>query len=139
MKKHVRMLIIATCVLLASVLVMSTALAASSPFTGAWDSIDSDGSYQTLRIGGGPGDSQHVRYYDFGATVCGLDPVTGDFLYAASARGNLTASGNSLTGSMPVYCQSGPPAFWGNANFAFAYDPGTDTLTDGFGIVWSRN
>ncbi len=107
-------------------------------FIGAWTSTDIDGSSQTLNIGGGRGGNRHVRYYDDGATVCGLDPDTGDFLSAASARGSLSVSGNILSGNLDLYCLTAPRTFAGNFTFTYTYDPSTDTLTDWLGVVWSR-
>ncbi len=69
----------------------SSAGAPPDPYVGAWESIDIDGSYQTLSIGlgaardpsgdpsGVPPDpmrplaSHQVVYFDHGATVCGGD------------------------------------------------------------------
>jgi len=68
-KKSVPMLAVAASLLMAAVLVVGAA-AAPDPFKGKWHSIDVDGSNQTLQVGGGPGGSYHVRYYDDGATVC---------------------------------------------------------------------
>lgn len=137
MYKDVRLIVITAALLLALALGNSNVFAASDPFIGSWESIDSDGSYQILTIGGGPGASYHVRYYDYGATICGLGPG-GEFLYAASAQGVITDSGSGLTGTLAVYCRSSPPTFWGNADFHFGYNAATDTLTDGFGITWTR-
>jgi hypothetical protein len=123
---------------LAAAFAVPAALAAPGPFNGAWESIDIDGSYQTMHIGGGPGDLHRFRYHDDGATVCGLDPVTGDILFAADAGGWLTASGDQLTGTLSLYCKTTPPSFNGDYNFVFTYDPGTDTLTDQTGVVWTR-
>jgi hypothetical protein len=108
-----------------------------SPLIGDWVSIDVDGSNQTLSIRGGVGEAFDVRFEDFGATVCGTNPVTGS-LYAATAQGSMTAAGNDLTGSLPLYCQSNPPRLWGNADLHFVYDPTADSLTDGIGVVWHR-
>lgn len=124
--------------LLVSTLYATQVSAKPSPFIGAWTSTDIDGSSQTLTIGGGGGDTRHVRYYDDGATICGLDPDTGDFLSAASARGPLSVSGNTLSGNLDVYCQVSPPTLAGNFAFEYTYDPSTDTLTDWLGVVWSR-
>jgi len=138
MNKIVRIPLFAASLLLMLAVGVSVVFAAPDPFVGGWESTDQDGSYQVLTIGGGPGNSYHVRYYDFGATICGLDPVTGDFLHAASAQGVLTDSGSGPEGTLPVYCRTSPPTFWGNANFNYMYDSITDTLVDAHGIVWSR-
>jgi len=121
-----------------SMLLVSQASAKPNPFIGVWTSIDVDGSSQTLVIGGGSGDAQRVRFHDDGATICGLDPDTGDFLSAASARGLLLASGDVLSGDLSLYCHTSPPTFVGDVHFVYTYDPFTDTLTDWLGVVWSR-
>jgi hypothetical protein len=136
-KKLVALMAVAGSLLMAGALVI-TAAAAPNPFRGAWHSVDVDGSNQTLRIGGGPGSSYHVHYFDDGATVCGLDPVTGDFLYAAFARGVLAGSGYTIAGDLPVYCLAHPRYLYATAPFGYTYDPGTNTLTDVQGIVWYR-
>lgn len=117
---------------------LSTTGATSDPFIGKWSSPDTDGSYQSLTIGGGNGSSYHIRIYDFGASTCGLDPETGDFLYAAFIEGILSLSNGMLSGTLPLYCQTAPPTFDGNAFLQFTYDPATDTLVDNFGVVWSH-
>ena len=134
MKRTIRVLGIAVAVLLTLVRV-STALAARDPLVGSWQSTDIDGSYQILTIGGGPGSSHYVRYYDFGATICDVTP--GALEFAASASGVLTGSGDELAGTLPVYCQYRPPEYWGDHYFQFTYDASTDTLSDG-SIVWYR-
>ena len=139
MKRSVRFLFIVASLLLLSALTVTSVLAARDPFKGFWWSIDTfDGSYQTLHIGGGPGDTYNVRYYDYRASLCGLDPDTGDILYAASGRGRLTGSGNELTGTLTVYCRTHPPTFLLDVTGTYVYDASTDTFTDDWGAVWSR-
>ena len=133
-----RSLVLTIAVILISALTVTSVLAARDPFIGAWESPDIDGSYQTVTIGGGPDNTYHVRYYDFGATACGLDPETNDFLYAASARGVLTGSEGSLEGTLPVYCMTHPPTFLINAYITYDYDASADTITDSGGVVWYR-
>lgn len=132
-----RSLVLAIAVILISALTVTSVLAARDPFIGAWESTDLDGSYQTLTIGGGPDNTYQVRYYDFGASVCGLDPHTND-LYAASARGLLTGTDGSITGTISVYCMTRPPTFWGDAYITYVYDASTDTIIDTGNVVWSR-
>jgi hypothetical protein len=136
MKKSLLPSLLAAMLLIA--LAVSPVGAKPDPFIGVWTSTDIDGSSQTLNIGGGGGGTRHVRYYDDGATVCGLDPDTGDFLFAASARGPLSASGNTLSGNLDLYCMTTPPTFNGTYSFTYTYDPVSDTLTDWLGVVWSR-
>src|SRR5574340_36436 len=123
--------------LLAAVMVIGAA-AAPDPFKGQWRSTDTDGSTQTLRIGGGPDGSYHIVYYDDGATVCGLDE-NGDFLAAASAVGRLGPSGDTISGLAPVYCMASPRYLYDlDVYFEYTYQAGTDTLLDVHGVTWSR-
>ena len=117
---------------------LSTTGATADPFIGKWASTDTDGSYQILTIGGGNGSSYHIRVYDFGASTCGLNPQTGDFLYAALIEGTLSLSNGMLLGTLPLYCQTSPPTYDGNAFLQYTYDPATDILVDSFGVVWSH-
>lgn len=133
-----RSLVLTIAVLLISALTVTSVLAARDPLKGAWESTDLDGSYQTLTIGGGPDNTYHVRYYDFGATACGLDPETNDFLYAASATGFLIGLDGGLSGTIPVYCITHPPTFLADAYITYVYDASTDTIMDSGGVVWSR-
>ncbi len=132
-----RSLVLTIVVLLIFALTVTSVLATRDPLIGPWESIDLDGSYQTLTIGGGPNNTYHIRYYDFGATVCGLDPHTND-LYAASARGLLTGSDGSITGTISVYCMTRPPTFWGDAYITYDYDASNDTIIDSGSVVWNR-
>jgi hypothetical protein len=138
MKRSNRFLVVAILVLLVSALMVTSVFAARDPFIDVWESIDIDGSYQVMRIGGGPGDNHRVFYYDFGASICDDPPFSGALEYAALARGWLTHTGNTLSGNLSVYCRTRPPTFWGDAAFDLVYDPSTDTFTDGLGIVWNR-
>jgi len=109
----------------------------SSPWRGAWWSIDIyDGSLQKVVFGGG---SQGLfNYIDWGASVCGTD-TNGNPLYAAHASGVAdTVNGTSFTGSAPVVCMTHPPTtFDPNFPFSWTYDPATDTLS-GFSSTWTR-
>jgi hypothetical protein len=138
MKNRFRLFFIAFALLMITRTLVSSAGAISDPFVGKWSSTDTDGSYQILTIGGGNGSSYHIRVYDFGASTCGLDPETGDFLYAASIEGTFSLSNGMLSGTLPLYCQTSPPTFDGDAFLQFTYDPATDTLVDNFGVVWSH-
>jgi hypothetical protein len=138
MKTIFRLFVIAVGLLVIITAFVSSARAAPDPFVGYWTSTDTDGSYQILTIGGGSSSSYHIRVYDFGASTCGLDPETGDFLYAASIEGTLSLSNGMLSGILPLYCQTAPPTYDGNAFIQYTYDPATDTLVDNFGVVWSH-
>jgi len=139
-RKMVRLLATAASLLMAAVLVVGAA-AAPDPFKGTWYSVDIfDGSNQTLHIGGGPGNSYHVRYYDDGASVCETPrpPYGGPWLYAASASGTLEASDFVLSGNLPVYCLAHPRHLYANGDFRYTYDSVGDTLTDQHGNIWTH-
>ena len=142
MNRKMRTLVLTASLLLALSATSVSVLAAPNPFVGMWESTDTDGSYQTLAIGGGPGMTHHFRYLDYGATVCGLGPG-GEFLYKAFGYGTMTEAMLDgypiLTGSAQVSCLTSPPTPLPYlSGFAFTYDAATDTLTDQYGVVWSR-
>ena len=137
-KSHVFLMTAVILVLISAVFVTAAA-AKKDAFSGNWYSTDVDGSHQTLMITGGGGDMRHVKYYDDGASVCGVDPGPPPvILFAAKAKGMLTLSGNTLGGTLPVICVTTPPTFYADTPFSFVYDPLTDTLLDGQGITWVR-
>jgi hypothetical protein len=138
MKNRFGLFIITVAVLIMTAAFVSTKGATSDPFVGKWASTDTDGSYQILTVGGGSGSSYHTRVYDFGASTCGLDPETGDFLYAASIEGTLSLSNGRLSGTLPLYCHTTPPTIDGYVFLQYLYDPATNTLVDSFGVVWSH-
>jgi len=105
---------------------------APSPFAGTWVSTDiPDGSSQLLIVSGGARPS--VVYQDFYASGCdtfagpathwvgaGMGEVDGDTLWVGFHKSGCG-----------TYLQGGYGDF-------YVYDSGSDTLTDSFGIVWSR-
>ena len=131
MRKLVPVLASASSLLIAAVLVVGAA-AAPDPFKGKWHSTDTDGSNQTLFVGGGPGSSYHVRYYDDGATVCAPD-----LSVAASAIGALGRSGDTISGLVPVYCLASPPYVYDLHSY-FEYTLVGTTLVDQWGTIWTR-
>jgi hypothetical protein len=135
MKKISRFLLVATGL---TVFTSTCGPTPPHPVIGKWESIDAfDGSRQDLSFYADPTGAYDVRYFDYGASVCGPDPATG-VLYDATASGLMTASGNEFTGELAVVCQTSPPTSIGNYPFHFVYDPGTDSITDGEGVVWTR-
>ena len=135
-KRFVPLIAAAFSLLMAVVLVVGAA-AAPDPFRGKWYSTDlADGSSQSLVIGGGPGGSYHVRYFDAGATVCGA-AVDGVWPFAASAQGFLSASGPTLSGTLSVICMKSPPEVFGDHLFSYTYNA-DGTLSDSDGATWSH-
>ena len=106
--------------------------AAGSPFSGTWISIDDgDGSTQLLTVG--RGSTPAAPYQDFYASTCDNagSPTTH---FVATGRGTVD------DGSMWVDFRNGGCGRTGIGAFGlgFWYDAGTDTITDDFGITWSR-
>lgn len=128
-------LILALALMIASFGLASAA--APNPFLGAWESIDLDGSYQVLMLGGDPGDLVGVRYHDYGASVCGVDGE-GEPIYQAFGMGSGSRSGDTLTVSFDLRCMAAPPYYQGTHAFEYTYDAGSDTITDWVGVVWER-
>jgi hypothetical protein len=102
--------------------------APSDPFKGAWASIDTDGSNQTLTFGGN-GSTRRVTLFDDGASVCdGMVPATG--------RGTGTVDGSSLSVTYLLSCH--PGGSFTTPEVTYTHDAGSNTLTDSFGVTWSR-
>jgi len=105
--------------------------APSDPFKGVWTSTDTDGSHQTLSFGGS-GDTRKVHYFDDGASACGWP----DIIATATLVGDATVSGSSANVDVAGQCNgTGGPL---SANVTYTYDANANTLTDSFGVIWSR-
>ena len=138
MKNQIKSLTFSLFLLLVlSLALVSSAGAAPDPFIGVWTALDLDGSNLQLSIGGGAGNSYHLFYFDDGASVCGLD-TGGDPLYPANAKGVGTATGDVLSVTFAVKCLAMPSYSYGESPYAFTYNSGTGTLTDGYGLIWTR-
>jgi hypothetical protein len=129
---HRRILLgVASLVLALTVPAATLAASPSSVFTGTWESTDTDGSHQTLVVSSGS--SPTVVYQDFYASGC--DTFAGPATHWVGA-GRASADGDVLWVS---FHKSGCGTFLqGGYEDFYAYDAGTDTLTDSFGIVWTR-
>lgn len=107
------------------------ASAAGGTLAGTWTSVDTDGSAQTLSIVGSGRHAYSVIYYDESATsACGGNP--------ALVTGPGFVDGNDLVTAGPLVCLPGGNVFRSRITLGYAYDAGSDTLTDDFGIVWHR-
>ena len=103
---------------------------ADSGFAGSWTATDViDGSSITLSIHGA-GPRYSAREVDAAASVCDGAP--------ASLSGGGKAEGDVLEIRMTLQCLPGGNIFRGQFPFVFFYDAGTDTLTDGDGVLYSR-
>ena len=114
----------------------AAALAAKpfDPFVGSYRSIDFDGSNQLLALGGpDAGWLANVRaviYHDDAATVaCGGR--------RAFAEGFGVVDGNTIVAFLEVYCDNVGNKV-ADEVITFTADPATTTLTDSYGVVWSR-
>ena len=115
----------------AGVALAPTASAASGALAGTWTSVDSDGSNQTLDIMGAGNHVYSMIYFDESATnACGGHP--------ARISGPGFVDGDDLVHVGAVVCLPGGNPFRERLAIGYAYDAGTDTLTDDFGIVWHR-
>ena len=111
---------------------VSASPAGSGPFGGTWRSIDTDGSSQLLVVSRGA--SPSVVYQDFYASSCDN--------FGGAATHWVAAGMGSVDGDLLEvwFHKSGCGTFQkGGYGDAYLYDAGTDTLTDTFGIVWSRS
>lgn len=133
--KQWRIPILVGALVVAFVIAMGSAGAASSPFTGSWTSADAvDGSSQFLSIGGGP--SPRVTLYDRGASTCD-DSLT----VAARGTGQATSvSATQLVVPIDLYCLDSPSYYHLTVTVTFTYDPVTETLQDSLDppTTWHR-
>lgn len=117
-----------------------TAFSAPSPFTGAWEGIDVDGSQMTLTVSGG---SSQVRIAFFDDHACSGHPDD-DAEGPATIRGTGTIDGATLTWSFDeIRCANGIVISTPGATNTFTYDATTDTLSVdpelwGGEVTWSR-
>ena len=130
-----RIVLVGMCLLVLAAVVPGVGASASPGddlFRGSWTSIDIDGSHQTLDIRGS-GRSGHyaVVLFDDSATVsCHGSP--------ARLQGSGLAEGNTLFVTGTLTCMPGGNPLRGRISISFVYNPGTDTLTDEFGVTWYR-
>lgn len=111
----------------------ATAAPPSDPFVGTWESVDLDGSNQTMTFRG-RGPVKGFTYFDDDATAA--CETGGEF----TARGTGEVDGDTIATSFKnVRCEDGTRRDdLRGVGDVLVYDAETDSLTDGFGIVWSR-
>ncbi len=122
--------VVATVTLMELALFVGSVQAAEPrPFRGTWTSVDiPDGSAQRLVLNGGGSGNYSVHYYDEAATTaCDGAP--------AQVTGSGTADGNELAARGTLTCQ--PGGFVAHVEIDYVLT-GT-TLTDSFGVVWTRS
>jgi hypothetical protein len=108
-----------------------SASAAGGDLAGSWTSVDNDGSLQTLDVSGSGANVYAMVYKDESATgACAGAPAR------VSGPGFVDGDEVMMVGSL--VCVPGGNVFRSRLVIGFAYDAGSDTLTDSFGIVWQR-
>ena len=120
-------------ILLVALGLPATAFAAqpASPFTGSWESVDFDGSHQTLVVSSGATPS--VTYQDFFASGCDNAGVPTTH-WVAAGKGSVEGDVLGIQ-----YGKSGCGRFLqGGYEDWYLYDADTDTLIDTADIVWTR-
>lgn len=123
--------VIATLLGTSLVLGAPPATAAQGPLAGTWTSTDTDGSNQTLTITGSGRRAYAVTYFDDAATsLCDGAP--------AMVTGSGRVDGDDLFTRGAATCLPGGNRLRGVITIDYTYDAASDTLTDAFGIVWSR-
>ena len=140
MSRILRLGVAITVALLIVLMTASVALAATAGYTGTWESIDpwGDESYLWLDVGAvGPQGQAKVVYCDTGASVFGVDPVTGIPLYAALGKSTMRPADTGLFGTFRMF-RVGSRNESIVLDFGLQYSAETDTMIDNMGGVWFR-
>jgi hypothetical protein len=109
----------------------------TAPFVGTWESVDVDGSSQTMEIARSDGEYR-VIYQDDVATTCSGAPatMTGNGLLVTDER--LVIAQPELTCDDGTVPSIGPAPQAELADHTFELDTAADELVDSFGVVWRR-
>ena len=102
----------------------------AGPLSGTWTSTDSDGSSQIMTIQGSGQRAYAITAVDLAATLCGGAPAL------VVGAGSVVEDG--LDAVITVACIPGGNLLRFRVPISYEYDAGADTLTDSFGVVWSR-
>jgi hypothetical protein len=111
-----------------------------SPFRGTWYSVDADRSNQVMVVQVSGDGSAEVVIEDDSAQVCSGAASTMTGTGRLESEAGLVIPAPVLTcadGTEPEVL-AGPPLEEQLRDLTFTHDPESDTLTDGFGLVWSR-
>ena len=103
---------------------------AAGSLSGTWTSTDSDGSSQIMNIKGSGQRAYAITAVDLAATLCGGAP--------ALVVGAAWVVEGRLDSVVTVSCVPGGNLLRERVPIGYEYDAGADTLTDSFGVVWSR-
>ena len=123
--------IISIIILTLLVTATGTAFAAHSPFSGAWRSIDIDGSRQQMKIGGGNNGVFRISFVDHAASFCGGLPIRG------KGTGQIGSDGVLHT-DLDFRCLGGLKKGVNDVDYRLVYDEASNTLTDAWGVTWNR-
>jgi hypothetical protein len=113
----------------AQILAAPVASADTDVFGGTWTSTDTDGSHQQLDVRGTNPVIRAVSYYDDAASICGGAP--------ARIPGTGAIDGDTLILSGVLACVPGGTPL-GRVTVEYVYESSTDSLTDEFGVTWTR-
>ncbi|HKY49020.1 MAG TPA: hypothetical protein VJQ79_13670 [Acidimicrobiia bacterium] len=111
-----------------------------SPLLGTWVFIDGDGSTQTMVLEASGDEAVEMLVHDDFASVCSGAPSTMTGTGGFQGDNELVFPSPELTcddGSQPE-ALSGSPLEEQLRNFTLVLDPEADTLTDNFGLEWTR-
>lgn len=110
--------------------------AGSSPFTGSWESIDTDGSYQVMTISAaGPDGRTRLALFDSFGTVCvNVGGTSTTFHGIADAW----TDGNDLYFEWRHVGCGNVEAFYALGTGLLQYDASGDVVHDSFGLTWTR-
>ena len=104
-----------------------------SPFTGAWTSVDVDGSTQYLSISGGA--AVHATLTDLSGTVCARAAAP-TMVFNGQLTGTVACDSLDLTW-VRARCGAASIDFLIGFTGTWTYDPQHDTLSDGV-VTWTR-
>ena len=127
--RAVRLLVVLSMLTVVGLASASTA-ASADPFAGHWVSVDTDGSNQTLDVvpAGRGGLHRIVLFDDVATGACGGFPAT--------LHGVGVVSGDHMDTLLNLGCAGGGRIT--GIGLGFDYRGSSDTLLDGFGVVWFR-
>jgi hypothetical protein len=103
---------------------------AAGSLSGTWTSTDTDGSSQVMTITGSGQRAYAITAVDSVASLCGGAPAL------IVGAGSVVEDG--LVSLATVTCVPGGNLLRFRVAISYEYDAGADTLTDSFGVVWSR-
>jgi hypothetical protein len=126
--------VLSVAVLACAAFVGSGVASHTSPFVGAWEAVDVDGSnMQMVVLGSGASGYHFVIWWDDRVSVCDdveIDGVPGLLTSLTSF------SGNKMTGVVSISCSDGSTPRVNNVEVTWKAKRGA--LNDSVGVSWSR-